>query len=89
MSVSTEEAVEREEIEERGDKHTLAESYLALTVADFSVSHVVAGGEAVFGHGHVCVEGEREQAGGRLDLRGDLCATVAADQRSHCKQRER
>lgn len=46
--------------------------------------HVVAGGEAVFGDGHVGVEGEGQQAGGRLDLRGDLCPAVPAYQRSHC-----
>lgn len=46
--------------------------------------HVVAGGEAVFGDGHVGVEGEGQQAGGRLDLWGDLCPAVPANQRSHC-----
>lgn len=59
-------------------------SYLALTVADFFVRHVVSGGEAVFGHGHVGVKGEGQQAGGRLDLRRDLCPAVSADQRSNC-----
>lgn len=57
---------------------------LPLTVADSFARHVVAGREAVFGHGHVRVEGERQQAGGRLDLRGDLGPAVPTNQGSHC-----
>lgn len=57
----------------------------ALTVADFLVRHVVPGGEAVFGHRHVGVEGEGQQAGGRLDLRRDLRPAVPANQGSHCR----
>lgn len=105
MSVSRdggEDAVESEKIEAgmktgkqtytesiRTHRHTRAKSYLALTVADLFVRHVVSGGEAVFGHGHVGVEGEGQQAGGRLDLWGDLCPAVPADQRSHCRQTHR
>lgn len=64
-----------------------AKSYLPLTVADFFVRHVVAGREAVLGHGHVRVEGEGQQAGGRLDLWRDLGPTVASNQRRHCRNR--
>lgn len=67
--------------------HTrVTKCYLALTVADLFVRHVVAGGEAVFGHGHVGVEGEGQQAGGRLDLRRDFRPAVPADQRRHCRR---
>lgn len=58
---------------------------MPLTVADSFARHVVAGREAVFGHGHVRVEGERQQAGGRLDLWGDLGSAIPADQGSHCR----
>lgn len=45
-------------------RHTVRRSYPALTVGDFFVGDVVACRKAVFGHGHVCVEGEGQQAGG-------------------------
>lgn len=61
------------------------ECFWPLTVADFLARHVVSGREAVLGDCHVSVEGEGQQARGRLDLRRDLGATVAADEWSHCR----
>lgn len=60
-------------------------SRLTLTVADFFAGQVVSRGEAIFGHRHVGVKGQRQQAGRRLDLRRDFGPAVTADQRSHCK----
>lgn len=69
----------------RTGKQTNKRRHRSLTVADFLARHVVAGREAVLGHRHVRVEGEGQQARGRLDLRRDLGPAVAADQRSHCR----
>ncbi len=60
-----------------------------LTVTNFPPSHVVAGRETIFGHGHVSVEGKRQKACGRLDLWRDLRPTVSSDQGSHWTQERR
>lgn len=64
MGIKTGKQTDTESIFEGTNTHTQApKSYLALTVGDFFVRHVVAGREAVFGHSHVGVEGEGQQAG--------------------------
>ncbi len=62
---------------------------MILTVTNFLASHVIAGRETIFGHGHVSVEGKRQKACGRLDLWRDLRPTVSSDQRSHWTQERR
>lgn len=54
-----------------------------LTLADFLVRHVVAGREAVLGHRHVGVEGQRQDPRGRLDLRRHPGPAVPANQGTH------
>lgn len=55
-----------------------------LTLADFLVCHVVPSREAVFGHGHVGVEGQRENPCRWVDLRRHPGPAVSADQGPHC-----
>lgn len=56
-----------------------------LTLADFFVCHVVPSREAVFGHGHVGVEGQWENPCRRVDLRRDPGPAVSSNQGTHCK----
>lgn len=87
MSISGDDrgqTVEREGNKRAGEN--LHEQTHTLTVRHFFVRHVVARREAVFGHGHVGVEGEGQQARGGLDLWRDLCPTVTSNQRRRWKQ---
>ena len=68
---------------DRSNTHSHTHTHTLLTVADFLMRHVVAGGEAVLSHGHVGVEGQRQGARGRLDLWRDPCTAVPANQRAH------
>lgn len=47
--------------------------------------HVVASREAIFSHGHVGVEGQRQDPGRRLDLWGHPGPAVSANQGAHWK----